>query len=90
MQKHNYQSSSFWTRDASYLRLKNVEIGYTLPKKWTQKLHITSVRIYANGSNLITWTDLPSGIDPETANMGANKEAYPLTKIYNFGLNIKF
>ena len=90
VQKHNYQSSSFWTRDASYLRLKNVEIGYTLPKKWTQKLHITSVRIYANGSNLITWTDLPSGIDPETANMGANKEAYPLTKIYNFGLNIKF
>lgn len=90
VQKHNYQSSSFWTRDASYLRLKNIEIGYTLPKKWTSSLHLNSIRFYINGSNLITWTDLPKGIDPETANMGANKEAYPPTKIYNMGLNIKF
>lgn len=90
VQKHNYQRSSFWVRDASYLRLKNVEIGYTLPKKVTSKLHISSLRVYVNGTNLITWCDLPSGIDPETPNLGANNEAYPLTKIYNFGLNIKF
>lgn len=90
VQKHNYQSSTFWTRDASYLRLKNVELGYTLPKRLTNKLHIQSLRLYINGSNLLTWTNLPEGIDPESAENAANKETYPVTKIYNFGLNIKF
>lgn len=90
IQKHNYQSSSFWTRDASYLRLKNVEIGYTLPRKWTNLLHISSTRVYVNGSNLLTWTKLPKGIDPESAEQPANNETYPVTRIFNFGLNIKF
>ena len=88
--KHNYQNSTFWTRDASYLRLKNVEIGYTLPKKWLQKVRIASARIYVNGSNLLTWSDMIKGVDPETAQQATNYEPYPVTKVYNVGVTLKF
>ena len=89
-QKHNYQNSTFWTRDASYLRLKNVEIGYTFSSDWLKKLHMSSVRVFVNGNNLITWSDMFQGVDPETAQQTTNYEPYPITKIYNVGVNIKF
>lgn len=88
--KHNYQNSTFWTRDASYLRLKNVEIGYTLPQRWLKKLRIASARIYVNGSNLLTWSDMIKGVDPEAAQQETNNEPYPVTKVYNVGVTLKF
>lgn len=89
-QKHNYQNSTFWTRDASYLRLKNVEIGYTLSSKFLKKLQISSLRIFVNGTNLYTWSDMLQGVDPEAAQQATNYESYPVTKVYNVGLNVKF
>ena len=89
-QKHNYQNSTFWTRDASYLRLKNVEIGYTLSTQFLKKLHISSLRIFVNGTNLYTWSNMLQGVDPEAAQQATNYESYPITKVYNVGLNVKF
>lgn len=88
---HNFQESDFWTRDASYLRLKNAEIGYTFRGVLMQRWGLNGVRIYANGANLFTWSDAKE-FDPESPSAGGNTEitAYPLQKIYNIGVNIKF
>ncbi|MFL1684711.1 MULTISPECIES: SusC/RagA family TonB-linked outer membrane protein [Bacteroidales] len=87
---HNYYTSTFWLEDASYLRLKNVEIGYTFRNKFFDRIGVSSLRLYANGSNLLTWCDMLPGEDPEVANLGANNEPYPLTRVFNFGVNINF
>ncbi|MCD8554908.1 hypothetical protein [Seleniivibrio sp.] len=87
----NYQNSTFWTRDASYLRLKNAEIGYTLPDKVLRKIGISYARIYLNGSNLTTWDDMLPGADPESTATGEiNVEPYPVTRTFNMGVNVKF
>ncbi len=79
--------NSFFVIDASYLRLKNVEVGYTLPTKFTAKFGSKQVRLYANGLNLHTWDNLPTNeFDPELT----NELAYPVTRIINFGLNVIF
>lgn len=90
VQKHNYATSNFWVRDASYIRLKNIELGYTFTGKALAKLKMQSIRLYINGNNLITWDSLPKGTDPETAQQSGDAEPYPITKTYNFGVNIKF
>lgn len=88
---NNSRPSDVWITDASYLRLKNVEIGYTLPLKWMQKIGISQTRIYANGNNLYTWDKMFPGADPESAgNNSANYEPYPVTRTINFGINVKF
>jgi TonB-linked SusC/RagA family outer membrane protein len=77
--------SDFWLRDASYIRLKNVEIGYTLSDDVLQKVGLKGVRFYLNGFNLIT-IDKLKWFDPEgTVSRGAH---YPQSKIYNFGINL--
>jgi TonB-linked SusC/RagA family outer membrane protein len=88
---HNFQESTFWTRSASYLRLKNLQVGYTLPAQLTGRLKIQSIRVYVSGANLITWSDAKE-FDPESPSAGGNTEitAYPLQKVYNLGVNIKF
>ena len=55
---NNYKTSTWWQRDSDYLRLKNVEIGYTLPSAWASKLRCSSLRIYATGVNLFTISNL--------------------------------
>ena len=81
------EDSDFWIIDGSYLRLKNVEIGYTLPKKVTQKIGASSLRFYVNGLNLFTFDHYPvSYQDPEQH----AEQLYPLFKTYNIGLNISF
>lgn len=88
---HNYLTSTYWLEDASYLRLKNVEVGYTFRQESLKKAGIGSIRIYVNGSNLLTWTDMLPGQDPEVANAGVtNSEPYPVTRVFNFGLNVNF
>ena len=88
--KHNYQNSTFWTRDASYIRLKNLEIGYTFSGRLLKAARISSARIFVNGNNLFTWSRMLPGIDPETGQQSTNQEAYPVTKTYNIGFTIKF
>lgn len=88
--KHNYQNSTFWTRDASYIRLKNVEIGYTLPTRWTSKIKMSSCRIYLSGNNLFTWSKMLPGVDPEAAQQSSSSDSYPITSMYNIGVNINF
>lgn len=86
----NNAVSTFWLEDASYLRLKNVEIGYTFRFQALKKIGLSSFRIYANGNNLITWCNLFPGEDPESPTPEANNEPYPLTRVFNLGLNINF
>jgi TonB-linked SusC/RagA family outer membrane protein len=86
----NYALSTYWLEDASYVRLKNAEIGYTLSGKTLKKIGLSSVRIYMNGNNLITWCHLFPGEDPEYPTGEANSEPYPVTRVYNMGLNINF
>ena len=83
---NNYQDSDLWLRDASYVRLKNIELGYSFPKPLLQKIHISSLRLSVSGYNLLTFSDLDF-CDPES---NANGKAYPLIKIVNFGLRVGF
>lgn len=84
---HNSTLSSFWIKDASYIRLKNAEIGYTLEPEKLNKLGIEGIRFFVNGFNLLTF-DYLGFIDPESKINNNNK--YPNTRIYNFGFNINF
>lgn len=80
--------SDFWLEDASFIRLKNVELSYTLPKTWMDKLKIENVRIFVVGSNLFT-IDKIGYLDPESATVNVG-QYYPQTRTYSFGLNTTF
>ncbi|WP_236971129.1 SusC/RagA family TonB-linked outer membrane protein [Membranihabitans marinus] len=79
--------STFWQKDATYLKLRNVELTYTLPDAVIEKLGIGSLNIYVNGSNLLTFDSL-KWADPEAT--GALANSYPQAKIYNIGFNLSF
>ena len=82
-------SSSLFLYNASYLRLKNIEIGYSLPQKWIQRAHLQQVRFYVQGMNLLTFDKLGDvNMDPETGN--GDGSWYPIQRIYNFGVNVTF
>ena len=87
--QNNSQISTFFIYSSDYLKLKNVELGYTFPKEMLSKIGINSLRIFANGLNLATWDKLPyKDYDPEqTANGTA---LYPTMKVYNFGVSMNF
>lgn len=86
---HNQQTSSLWLWDASYIRLKNVELGYNMALPGLKKLGIQSLRVFANGYNLLTFSKLKKlDIDPE-GNTG-NSYNYPNIQIFNLGFNVKF
>lgn len=80
--------SDFWQQDAKYLRLKNLQIGYTFPKQWLEKVHISKLRIYYSGQNLLTMTNFLKGWDPEAP--AGRGDFYPQTRIHSFGLNLTF
>ena len=82
----NYENSDLWLRDASYVRLKNVEIGYSFPKSWLHNLKIQNLRLSVSGYNLLTFDKLDV-CDPEANPDGT---AYPLIKVFNFGLKAVF
>jgi TonB-linked SusC/RagA family outer membrane protein len=81
----NLRPSDFWIEDTSYLRLKNVTIGYTFP----EIKGINRLRVYAAGENLFTITDY-SGLDPEVGNRGLDGGQYPLAATFTIGLNVGF
>ena len=80
--------STFWLEDASYLRLKNVQIGYSLPERLIQKAKIRKCRIYASGENLLTFTDFFYAYDPETPITSGGY--YPQVKTFVVGINLTF
>lgn len=82
--ENNRQQSTWWMRDGSFLRLKSVEFGYTLPAKIAKSLGVKNTRIYFNGLNLLTWSPFKLW-DPE---LGGNGFAYPIQKVFNLGLNV--
>ena len=87
--QNNDEVSSFYIQDASYLRLKNIEIGYTIPKEATQKIDISKLRIFVGAQNLITYTGLEH-FDPERANGSQSNRGVPLYKTLTMGINVKF
>ncbi|RWY46020.1 SusC/RagA family TonB-linked outer membrane protein [Mucilaginibacter gilvus] len=82
--ENNRQGSTWWMRDGSFLRLKSVEFGYSLPASLTKKLGMTKARVYFNGLNLLTWSPFKLW-DPE---IGGNGFSYPIQKVFNIGLNV--
>ncbi len=87
----NWVCSDMYIQDASYLRLKNITLGYTLPRRLTSKASISSLRLFARAENLITWTKY-WGFDPEigsgSTSLGVDYGVYPQARIYTIGFNI--
>lgn len=87
----NQQIQTRYLQNAAYLRLKNLQIGYTLPAKWTKVVGIQRLRLFGTGENLLTFTQMSKLLDPEVAGYGAKGGVvYPLTKTYAFGVNVNF
>lgn len=82
---NNFRESTYWLRDGSYVRLKTVDIGYTLPKQFVNQLRLNNVRVFMVGSNLLTWAPFKLW-DPEMAN--SRGEDYPMTKSITLGLSV--
>jgi TonB-linked SusC/RagA family outer membrane protein len=85
----NTRPSERYIENGSYLRIKNLTLGYTLPASLTEKAHMTSVRVYASGLNMYTFTKY-TGFDPEVGTSGIDNNVYPVTATYSFGVNIGF
>ena len=97
---HSFNTGSTGIKNTSYIRLKTLEVGYTLPKTWLAKAGIKDLRVYFNAYNLLTFTGLDN-IDPERpgekggANEDPNKKSvlfynYPVNRTFNIGATIKF
>ena len=87
----NQRTQTRYLQNAAYIRLKNMQVGYTLPRIWTQKAGMESVRIYVSGDNLLTLSDISGVFDPELlgSDWGDGK-LYPLQKTISIGLNVNF
>lgn len=80
---NNYQASSFWQKNGNFLKLRSLEIGYTLPFQLSRKINLEKVRIFANGTNLFSLDHMDGFTDPETMS------GYPALRIISFGLSIQ-
>ncbi len=97
---NNWLDSSFWMKSAAYLRIKNVQLSYSFPTKWMNKIGLAGASVYVNAQNLFTFTNFWDGYDPEvgyggssdnfdTVSLGAAAN-YPQVKIYTMGLTLNF
>jgi TonB-dependent starch-binding outer membrane protein SusC len=93
---NNAARSDFWIYDAKYLRIKNIQLGYTLPQSLVSKASLTSVRFYLTGLNVFTFTPFDIGLDPEV-NGGLSAggapysgRVYPVSRVFSAGLDLKF
>ena len=89
-----WPNNTYWVRNSNYLRLKNLEIGYSLPETFLKKFGLEAFRVYASGLNLLTLTGLKD-FDPESPNTApgsiwVNSQVYPLNKTLSFGLTVTF
>jgi TonB-linked SusC/RagA family outer membrane protein len=85
----NFQTSSFWVRDASYLRLKNVQISYSFPNKWLNKAGIDVLKVFVNAQNYLTFSNFKFS-DPERNLTRADLIEYPNAKTISAGINVSF
>ncbi|MDR2038043.1 MAG: TonB-dependent receptor [Bacteroidales bacterium] len=83
---NNTPRSTWWMRDGSFLRLKQAEIGYSIPGNWKNKLKISNLRLYVSGTNLLLWSKFKLW-DVE---MAGNGLGYPIQRVYNLGINVSF
>lgn len=81
--------SSYWIRNAAYVRMKNLQLGYTLPDAWSKTIHVQRLRFYYSGQNLFTITQFYKWVDPESPSGTAGYD-YPQVKVNSFGLNLTF
>lgn len=95
----NQKVQTRYLQNAAYVRLKNLQIGYTIPKNITQKVGISNLRVFFSGENLFTITGLPDGFDPETigsgyggsaSSMSGSGKAYPLSRTFSAGFSVNF
>ncbi|TKK72074.1 TonB-dependent receptor [Ilyomonas limi] len=89
-----WPNNTYWVRNSNYMRLKNAEIGYSLPQNLIKRIGLTGCRVYASGLNLVTLTGLKD-FDPESPNTApgsiwVNSQVYPLNKTISFGLTVTF
>lgn len=87
-QTHNRRFSNYWIENAAYLRLKNVQLGYTFPQQWAARCGISRLRAYVSADNLFTITKYFDGFDPEVQQ--SSGDTYPQVRTYVFGLNLTF
>ena len=85
--RNNYRVSDFWKRNGAYLRLKNVSLGYTLPRSWTRMVGMESIRTFISGTNLLTFTQFKY-LDPESPNVVTGY--YPQQRTITFGIDVNF
>jgi hypothetical protein len=83
---NNVQPSTWFMRDGSFLRLKQAEIGYSIPGEWKKKLHLGALRFYVSGTNLLSFNKFKLW-DVE---MAGNGLGYPIQRVFNVGLNMTF
>lgn len=89
----NWQSSDLYVHDGSYFRLKNIQLGYTLPENLTRRISLSKVRFYVAAENLFTWTKY-HGFDPEISSggtsLGVDYGVYPQARVWTIGFNVAF
>jgi TonB-linked SusC/RagA family outer membrane protein len=85
----NFDNSDFWLQNAAYLRLKNLQFGYTFPRQLTQRLSIKDLKVFVNGQNMLTFSKMKK-FDPEKNMKNDNIFEYPSIKIFTVGLNVTF
>jgi hypothetical protein len=83
----NYESSTWWIKDTSYLRLKNLQLTYTLPKTWVKAINFTNVSVYLQAVNLLTFTSFKLWDVEQSDGRG---DVYPNTRSYSVGINFSF
>lgn len=81
--ENNYRYSTLWQRDGSFIKLRNIELGYTFPAKLIESIGLENVRIFVNGTNLFSWDHMKGYRDPEI------EYGYPATRSYSMGINIQ-
>lgn len=92
----NNKCQTRYLQNAAYMRLKNIQLGYTFPKEWVKKIMLQNLRIFVTAENLLTITSLSKTMDPETCGAGyqsnsqANGTVYPLSKTFSFGMSVNF
>ncbi len=82
--------SEYYLEDASYVRLKNFTLGYSIPERLLSQINIPYIRVYGNIQNAYTWTKMRYGFDPEKPSTTTTTLQYPQTRIFSFGINVKF
>jgi hypothetical protein len=91
---NNYANSSRWLENASYGRIRNIELGYNLPQDLLKKVNVASARVYVSGQNLVTFTGY-KGLDPEVPGSGVQLRGFdngnwPASRIISFGVQCEF